>query len=296
MNSNNIKGTIQAISSAVLFGLMPLFTKVIYSFGANFASTAFYRTSLSLILVLLLSILEDRSIRISFKEFIYLLIGSVFFVSTSLTLYSSYNYISSGVATTIHFAYPIIIFIINAIISKIRPNKVDIFCILTVSIGLVLIVDLSGGKIDLRGITLAAISAFTYSFYSIFLERSILKHLNALRILFYINLISSFLIILFVNITGNEIMLSYSMFQWIFIFLYSIVITVGATFLYQKSLRNIGATYTSILSCLEPVTSVVVGVLILSESIFFKQVFAIILILSSTVIIVKNQIKKYKID
>lgn len=297
MNINKeLKGIFQAIFSAILFGLMPLFTKVIYGFGSNFASTAFYRTSLSLILVLILCILEDKSIRINFKEFIYLIIGSIFFVATSLTLYSSYNYISSGVATTIHFAYPIIIFIINAIISKSRPNKVDIFCILSVSIGLVLIIDLKSGNIDLRGIILAAISSFTYSFYSILLERSILRNLNSIRILFYINLISSFLLIFFVNITEREIILSYNLFQWMFIFLYSVVVTVGATLLYQKSLRNIGATYTSILSCLEPVTSIVVGIVLLSESIFFKQVLAIILILSSTIIIVRNQIKKYKIN
>lgn len=297
MNINKeLKGIFQAIFSAILFGLMPLFTKVIYGFGSNFASTAFYRTGLSLILVLILCILEDRSIRINFKEFIYLIIGSIFFVATSLTLYSSYNYISSGVATTIHFAYPIIIFIINTIISKSRPNKVDIFCILSVSIGLVLIIDLKSGHIDLRGIILAAISSFTYSFYSILLERSILRNLNSIRILFYINLISSFLIIFFVNITEKEIVFSYNLFQWMFIFLYSVVVTVGATLLYQKSLRNIGATYTSILSCLEPVTSVVVGIVLLSELIFFKQVLAIVLILSSTIIIVRNQIKKYRID
>ncbi|NMW86092.1 EamA family transporter [Peptoniphilus sp. AGMB00490] len=294
--SKELKGIFQAIFSAILFGLMPLFTKVIYSFGSNFTSTAFYRTSLSLILVFILCILEDKSIRINFKEFIYLIIGSIFFVATSLTLYSSYNYISSGVATTIHFAYPIIIFIINTIISKSRPNKIDVFCILSVSLGLVLIIDLKSGHIDLRGVVLAAISSFTYSFYSIFLERSVLKNLNSIRILFYINLISSFLIFVFVHITGNKIVLSYNLFQWMFIFLYSIVITIGATLLYQKSLRNIGATYTSILSCLEPVTSVVFGILLLSELIFFKQVLAIILILSSTIIIVINQIKKYKIN
>ncbi|OLR64684.1 DMT family transporter [Peptoniphilus porci] len=295
--SKELKGIFQAIFSAILFGLMPLFTKVIYSFGSNFTSTAFYRTSLSLILVFILCILEDKSIRINFKEFIYLIIGSIFFVATSLTLYSSYNYISSGVATTIHFAYPIIIFIINTIISKSRPNKIDVFCILSVSLGLVLIIDLKSGHIDLRGVVLAAISSFTYSFYSIFLERSVLKNLNSIRILFYINLISSFLIFVFVHITGNKLVLSYNPFQWIFIFLYSIVITIGATLLYQKSLRNIGATYTSILSCLEPVTSVVFGILLLlSELIFSKQVLAIILILSSTIIIVINQIKKYKIN
>lgn len=76
--NKNLVGIIQAIFSAILFGLMPLFTKVIFGFGANFASAAFYRTSLPLILVLVLSILEDRSIRINLKELFYLIIASVF--------------------------------------------------------------------------------------------------------------------------------------------------------------------------------------------------------------------------
>lgn len=108
------------------------------------ASAAFYRTSLPLILVLVLSILEDRSIRINLKELFYLIIASIFFVATSLTLYRSYNFISSGIATTIHFAYPIIIFIIfiiNTMITKSKPNKIDAFCLLMVTVGLILIID-----------------------------------------------------------------------------------------------------------------------------------------------------------
>lgn len=294
--NKNLLGIVQAIFSAMLFGLMPLFTKVIFGFGANFASAAFYRTSLPLILVLILSILEDRSIRVNLKEFVYLIIASVFFVATSLTLYRSYNFISSGVATTIHFAYPIIIFIITTIISKSKPNKVDAFCLLMVTIGLILIIDFKSGHMDVRGIALSAISAFTYSFYSIFLERSILRHLNSLKILFYINLISTFLIKIFMTVSGIELVLTFGYLQWTFLTIYSVVITIGATLLYQKSLRNIGATYTSILSCLEPVTSLIVGIAFLSELIFLKQLISVILIISSTIFIVKNQIKKYKID
>lgn len=294
--NKNLVGIVQAIFSAMLFGLMPLFTKVIFNFGANFASAAFYRTSLPLIFVLVLSILEDRSIRINLKELLYLIIASIFFVSTSLTLYRSYNFISSGVATTIHFAYPIIIFIINTIITKTKPNKVDVFCLFMVSIGLILIIDLKSGHVDVRGIILAAISAFTYSFYSIFLERSYLRNLNSLRILFYINMISTFLILIFITVSGNELIFKFSPIQWFFLLIYSVVITIGATLLYQKSLRNIGATYTSILSCLEPVTSIVVGIVVMSELLFFKQFIAIILIIVSTITIVKNQIKKIKVE
>lgn len=293
--NKNLVGIVQAIFSAMLYGLMPLFTKVIFNFGANFASAAFYRTSLPLIFVLVLSILEDRSIRINLKELLYLIIASIFFVSTSLTLYRSYNFISSGVATTIHFAYPIIIFIINTIITKTKPNKVDVFCILMVSIGLILIIDLKSGHVDVRGIILAAISAFTYSFYSIFLERSYLRNLSSLRILFYINMISTFLILIFITVSGNELIFKFSPIQWFFLLIYSVVITIGATLLYQKSLRNIGATYTSILSCLEPVTSIVVGIVVMSELLFFKQFIAIILIIVSTITIVKNQIKKFSV-
>lgn len=294
--NKNLVGIVQAIFSAMLFGLMPLFTKVIFNFGANFASAAFYRTSLPLIFVLVLSILEDRSIRINLKELLYLIIASIFFVSTSLTLYRSYNFISSGVATTIHFAYPIIIFIINTIITKTKPNKVDVFCLFMVSIGLILIIDLKSGHVDVRGIILAAISAFTYSFYSIFLERSYLRNLNSLRILFYINMISTFLILIFITVSGNVLIFKFSPIQWFFLLIYSVVITIGATLLYQKSLRNIGATYTSILSCLEPVTSIVVGIVVMSELLFFKQFIAIILIIVSTITIVKNQIKKIKVE
>ena len=53
----NKKGFIYAVSSAVIFGFMPLFTKIIYSMGAGSVSAGFYRVSLSLFTILIIQLL-----------------------------------------------------------------------------------------------------------------------------------------------------------------------------------------------------------------------------------------------
>ena len=68
-------GFVCAILSSVLFGLMPMMTKEIYLLGGNPLSVSVYR----------------------------------FLFSVPFLLFQSYEYISSGMATTIHFIYPVLV-------------------------------------------------------------------------------------------------------------------------------------------------------------------------------------------
>lgn len=218
------------------------------------------------------------------EDFFVLLYSSIFFAFTSITLFASYKYINSGAATSIHFLYPVIIFIFSAFILKQRPSISEVICISCAVLGLLFLGDFKDVS-STRGITYAGISAFTYSFYSFSLEKA--KKINLVKVLFYVNLFGSFMILIFSLFLPEKISFNFSLPQFGLLILYSCILTIGATFLYQRAVIKIGAKYTSILSTLEPITSLTIGLLFLKESMTYIQVLAAVLIVLAAFMLIK---------
>ena len=273
----------------MIFGAMPLFTKSLFSFGLNPISSAFYRMSMLLVFIYLFAkIYLKCDMRLSKYEFFHFLIGAFSFVLTSTLLFSSYNYISVGASTSIHFVYTVIIFIAVSIIKKKIPNLIEVLCIIFTMIGLLLMTDFTELS-NIKGIFFAVISAFTYAFYSIYLEKKVFSNMKPVKTLFYMNFLGAIILFIFSISTKNYIKYDFQITQWIGILLYSFVLTVGATFLYQKAVILIGATYTSILSTLEPITSILLGFFIFKETLSVVQIIAVIFIILSTFILIKSK-------
>ncbi|WP_455089629.1 DMT family transporter [Peptoanaerobacter stomatis] len=283
-------GFFEAVLSAVMFGAMPLFTKILYSYGSDAVSSGFYRMLLSLPFIFICSkFIFKYDMSINKSEFKPLFIVSLGFSFTVITLFNSYNYINSGAATSIHFTYPIIIFIATSIISKEKPLTTEILCIIGASIGLMLITDFNALS-NFKGVFYAFLSAFTYSFYSIYLEKSdVIKKMPPFKALFYINAIGAVILFFYAHIAFIGIYRNFSINIWLIVFAYSFILTVGATFLYQRAVSKIGAKYTSILSTLEVVTSIIIGFFILNEKLTATQTVAVSLIFLSSLVLVKSR-------
>ncbi|WP_289779884.1 DMT family transporter [Treponema denticola] len=273
-----------AAASAFIFGLMPLFTKILFDLGLNPIGSGFYRMSLSLIFIFVYSKFSKIDMKLNKEDFFVLLYSSIFFALTSITLFASYKYINSGAATSIHFLYPVIIFIFSAFILKQRPSISEIICISCAVLGLFFLGDFKDVS-STRGVIYAGVSAFTYSFYSFSLEKT--KKINLVKVLFYVNLFGSFMIFIFSLFLPEKISFNFSLPQFGLLILYSCILTIGATFLYQKAVAKIGAKYTSILSTLEPVTSLAVGLLFLKESMTYIQVLAVCMIVFAAFVLIK---------
>lgn len=279
-------GFLAATSSAIIFGAMPLFTKSLFSFGLDPISSAFYRMSMSLVFIFLFSkFVLKYDMKLDKYEIFHFFVGALSFVLTSTLLFTSYKYISVGAATSIHFVYPVIIFIATSIIHSKKPSLVEVLCIVATMTGILFITDFSE-LFSIKGIFISFVSAFTYSFYSIYLEKDIFLKIKPIKILFYMNFFGAIILFVFSLISKNPIKYDFTIDKWAIILGYSFILTVGATFLYQQAIRLVGAKYTSILSTLEPITSIVLGFFIFSEILSVLQIIAVFLIIVSTFILV----------
>jgi len=282
------KGYIFSIISAIIFGLMPIMAKYLYSIGGNSISLVFYRTFLSLPVLYLISKHNNiDSMKINKNEFKKILIIVIGYTLTPLLLYSSYHYISSGVSTTIHFCYPIIILISSTYIYKSKVSKIDVFCVILCTVGILLITNFKEVN-SIVGILLAFFSGIAYAFYALYLDKSGLNEMNTYKLCFYIALFSSIIVFIYAILKGEFIMLL-STKGWILSFIFSIFVSVFAVIFFQIGVKLIGAQKASLLSTFEPLTSIIVGIVFLNESLNLLKVVSIMLILISTIIIINEK-------
>jgi drug/metabolite transporter (DMT)-like permease len=277
-------GFIAVIISAIIFGSMPLLAKTIYSNGGNAICLIFYRFFIALpVLYLFVKKNKEDDIKINKKELKDLILVSVFgYSSTAILLFMSYNFISSGMATTLHFTYPIFVVLGGIIFYKDRPSILKILCVVFCTAGVILFSNNGGGS-SLLGISLAFLSGITYCFYMLFLEKGELKSMSPFKLTFYLCAVSAIITLIYSLITGN-FTTNITLLGWILTIILSLSVSVGAVTLFQYGIKHIGSQNTAIFSTFEPITSVIIGILVFEEIFDIKTLIGSILIIAAVII------------
>jgi len=264
MKSRTI-GYISVMVSGMIFGSMPLLAKFIFSQGGNSINLVFWRFFFALpVLYFLIRRNPKLNLKVTGtqrKNLLY--VGIMGYAATAMTLYVSYNYISTGVATTLHFVYPILVIIGSAVFYRDRLTFIKYLAGILSTLGIFLLYngELSG---SLFGIFMALLSGITYAFYVLYIDKSGLKALHSLTLTFYLSLIASASMFFFAIFTG-QFTLDLTLSGWAVTAFLSIFVTLGAVNLLNVGIQRIGSQSSGILSTLEPITSIVIGVLIFNE-------------------------------
>lgn len=101
------KGILYAALSSSTFRLAPLFTLLLLGLGYSSFEVLSYRWGVASLFLGALALLAGRSFRLSWPELRTVFFLSLFRAATSLSLVIAYQHIASGVASTIHFMYPL---------------------------------------------------------------------------------------------------------------------------------------------------------------------------------------------
>ena len=104
---NSLKGILWAALSSSTFGLAPLFTLLLLGVGYSSCEVLAYRWGVASICLIAFGALSGRNFKLSRDEWKSVLLLSLFRATTSFSLVIAYQNIASGVASTIHFMYPL---------------------------------------------------------------------------------------------------------------------------------------------------------------------------------------------
>ena len=291
MNAKTVRGYIFAILSAVIFGCMPLMARYIYADGVSPSTLVFLRNFLALPSLAVLAYLQRKSLKVPAKALAP--IAAISFFGCCLTpilLFTAYNYIASGTATVFHFIYPAVVVLSGILFLKKKAKAEALISVGLCIIGVALFYD-PAQPINLAGSALALGSGITFALYVLLLAGFRHREISGFLFSFYVAAASAVIAFIICIATG-QLALPQTVTGWGLCLLFALAVTTGAVFLFQRGTFLIGGEKTSILSTLEPITSIVVGIVVFHEKATFKSVLGAVLVISASVLIAVFDIKK----
>ncbi len=285
MNKQQAKGYIFVLISAVIYGCMPLMAKYIYADGVNPLTLVFLRNFLALPSLAVLALINDKTLKVPLK--VLPTISLVSFLGCTITpilLFSSYQYLASGTATVFHFIYPAVVVLCELLIFKKKAKLGNILGVILCLAGVCCFY--TPGQIpNLTGSLLALGSGVLFASYILSLSFFKEKMGTGFLFSFYIALSSSIFTLL-IGIFTNSIILPSSLNGWLLCLLFANLVTTGAVVLFQQGAFIIGGEKASILSSVEPATSVIVGAIVFLEPMSIPVIVGSCLVIGASIVII----------
>ena len=280
--------------AAILYGVEPSIIKIILNNGIGTEECAMVCFLCSGLFAIMYCLITGKKIKITTKQLCWSVLCGILFFLVNYFLEVAYTLIPVGLVTTIHFAYPTIVFLISVIFYKEKITKNRIYSIILCVCGLLLISGIDG-KINGRGIVIAFATAVFYSIYLIIIDKSELSTLDETAFSICVG-ITGFLcgfLLVGKNITLNNIkQLSY---QFSYIVALGIMLFLASVFL-KKGIDRIGSSASSVISVAEPLTSMIVSTIIFKYDISMLNIIGCVFIVLSIIVafLHKKSIKNLK--
>lgn len=289
-----INGIFYAVISSMSFGFSPLFSLALIAAGLTDFDILSYRWLLAGLVLMIYAFAKGKTLRLnSFDEAWKILLLSALRAITSVTLLIGYVNISSGIAATLNFMYPVIVTLTMVIFFGERRSVIDYFAILASIFGVYLLASgdsivAHGGNTKL-GLICSLISAFSFAAYYIVMKQVKADKIEVVKFTAWIMMLSAVYFILCAFIFNGKLTIITDVRSWLNALGLGLWATMVSNITGVKGIRRIGPTMTSILGALQPVTAVILGVLFLGEHLYLRSLIGISIILVAVCIIVLHQ-------
>lgn len=198
-------------------------------------------------------------------------------------LFEAYNYTSVALSTLSYYFAPTIVILASSLLFKEKLSGKQIFCFLASTLGLVLIIGVSGGgNNDMIGILYGIGAAILYATVVLFnkatgnidgITRTCIQFLSAIIVL-----------IPYVYLTNGFHLREIDNFGIINLLVLGVFHTGIVYYFYFSTLSHLKGQQAAILSYIDPVVAVLLSVFILNESITTLQLIGGLMILAFTLI------------
>lgn len=294
----NLKGIIFALISSGTFGLVPLFSLPLIVPGLRPEGVAaigiptilFYRFLFSSATMGAVCVYKKTSLKISIKDLAVVFFLALLYAATAKFIVDSYEYIASGLATTVHFLYPIFVSIVMIIFYKEKKSLVLLIASLLSLLGVGMMCWHGEPSPALfKGLILSAITIFTYGLYIVGLNKSRISDMNFDSLTFYVLLMGCLIFLFYCLVTTGIEPITLGK-DWMNLILLGFFATFISDLCLVLAVKHAGSTITSILGSMEPVVAVLVGTLFFAEHFdFISGIGLMFVLLSVTLVIVFNK-------
>lgn len=274
-------GMLFAAGSAICYGFAGIVGKLAYSGGGNTFTILAYRNLLSIPVIFLILKASGVSLKITKKQWMaFAYLGFQGGFVTAVLLYSSFKYISVGLAICIHFCFPVIVAFIYVVIFKEKLSPTKALALLLAFIGIWFFLE-SNLIINPKGILLAFASGISNAFFLTAMDKFDIKALHGTVISFYCCIFAAISLLTFGTLSGYDFTEGLQFKGWILIFTSVILVSVLANSMVPVAVKFVGPTVSGIFGILEPLISVLLSMIILHEPFGIKNVFGALFVLTA---------------
>lgn len=280
-------GFFLGLFSSATFGLIPLFTLPLLHAGVSAESALFYRFLMASLTLWALLAARGERFRARGVDFCKLAGMSLMYMLAALLFFRAFSYLPSGVAATIQFLYPVMVMLIMIVFFHERFSWIIALSIVLAVSGVAL---LSGGpgdgskSISLPGVGIMLLSALCNALYIVGIHVARIPNMSGLMMTFYVMLFSALYSLLNALSTGSfQVLASWR--ELGIAAMLALVTAVLSNLSLILAIQRIGSTMTSVLGVLEPLTAVMVGILVFKEPFSPALAGGVALIVASVVLV-----------
>ena len=270
------------ILSMAIFGTLAPFVRNI---SVTSGELALYRAVLAAALIGIFLLVTGQKIPLKSlgRELFLLLFSGVAMGFNWILLFEAYKYTTVAISTLSYYFAPVIVTIVCPFLFKEKLTKRQIICFLMSTVGLSLVIgitNLGRGGNDTIGILFGLGAAVLYA--TVILLNKFIKGVTGIHRTFLQFIAAILVLIPYVAFTGGMNLGSLNGSGWICLLVVGLIHT-GITYcLYFSSLKELPGQETAILSYIDPLVAVVIGVLLLGEPLSWQQLVGGLMILGFT--------------
>lgn len=244
----------------------------------------FWRTMLGSILLILILFFSKQKLQLmnNKKDCLFISLSGIAMGASWIFLYEAYEQIGVSLASLAYYCGPVIVMILSPVVFGEKLTAVKVTGFLTVIIGIFLV---NGGISDAglhkQGLVCGILSAVMYSLMVIMNKKAVnVKGLENSAIQLFVSFVT---VAFFVGIkTGFTLEISRP--DWIWTIILGLVNTGMGCYFYFSSIAYLPVQTVAILGYLEPLSAVILAVVILGESLLPVQIIGAALIIGGAIL------------
>lgn len=287
-----MKPKIKIILAMIAFGTIGAFVRNI---SMSSGEIALFRAVIAAISILIFKGFSKQKLTVTTikKEIGLLFLSGMVMGFNWILFFQAYRYTTVSLATLSYYFAPVLVIIASPVIFKEMLTKWQIFCFVMATIGLVLVIGITGvtsGFSHITGILLGLGAAVLYA--TVIILNKCIKAIGGIdRTLIQFG--AAIIVLLpYTAVTSGFQILKLDGFGIANLLILGVLHTGICYCLYFSSLKDLKGQEAAILSYLDPFTAILVSVLVLGESIHLIQIMGGIMILGFTLLNELNLSKK----
>ena len=297
LQNQKLRSISYIVLSGILYGFLGYFgTHLVKAYSFSVPTMLFWRSLVSSLFMFLwtwktwpgtrsLTLSQPPTlVRLFFLGFLLYAGSSIFYFFSSLT-------IGTGLSMVIFFSYPVFVMTLSWIFQKKKISKFSFYSFCGIILGLILLGQGEDSRFHWLGLVLAIISAFLYAVY-VYLSEGISKQVDP-KIATFIVSFSSTVAFFVLACVDQSFTYPIDMRSIVDILILGIFCTALPILLLLEGMKEIDATQASILSVAEPIVTLLIGYLLLNETILAIQLVGVFTIIVGAILV---QMEKKKLN